>query len=37
VLAFVAWTTARKRHLAFFMLVIFVVPLILMKVWHGSS
>lgn len=32
VLAFVAWTTARKRHLVFFMLVIFVVPLILMRV-----
>ena len=32
VLAFVAWTTARKRHLAFFMLVIFIVPLILMRV-----
>lgn len=32
VLAFVAWITAHKRHLAFFMLVIFVVPLILMRV-----
>ncbi len=32
VLAFVAWVTARNRHLAFFMLAIFVVPLILMRV-----
>jgi hypothetical protein len=31
-LKFVAWVTARKRHLALFMITIFVVPIILMFV-----